>query len=238
MLSIHETILSLLLPLAFSTGIGMAADAPQGDSINVAAAYTYRLRADDTAEKARALALFGAKLKAVRLAAKYLTHKGLLEHYEKTQNEIFCLATDEIEATLLDDRLDAGKGVYYVKIRSEITSVDFIRAHVKDLEAEKQEARFPYNREMEQPVMAVVDPGRELSRAYRYIRQKQWRIAIIYLDHLEEKYPSWGDLYQARAIAFYGLNDHDRMVEALSKACALNNQEACQELQSFSPGDP
>ena len=27
-------------------------------------------------------------------------------------------------------------------------------------------------------------------------------------------------------------------VEALNKACALDNQEACHELQSFSPGDP
>lgn len=224
--------------LIWSTGIAMTADAQQGDSVTVTVAYTYPRGAGDTAEKARALALFGAKLKAVRLAAKYLTHKGLLEHYEKNQNEIYCLATDEIEATLLEEQIDAGKGTHYVKIRSQITNVDFIRAHIKDLEAEKQEAQFPYNREMEQPVMAVVDPGRELSRAYRYIRQKQWRIAIIYLDHLEKKYPSWGDLYQAKAIAFYGLNDPDRMVEVLNKACALNNQEACLELQSFSPGNP
>ena len=224
--------------LIWSTGIAMAADAPQGDSVTVTVAYTYARGAGDTAEKARALALFGAKLQAVRLAAKYLTHKGLLEHYEKNQNEIYCLATDEIEATLLEERIDAGQGTHHVKIRSQITNVDFIRAHIKDLEAEKQEAHFPYNREMEQPVMTVVDPGRELSRAYRYIRQKQWRIAIIYLDHLEKKYPSWGDLYQAKAIAFYGLNDPDRMVEALNQACALNNQEACHELQSFSPGSP
>lgn len=224
--------------LTMASGIGLAADTPQDDSIKVTAEHTYSLGADDTAEKARALALFGAKLKAVRLAAKYLKHKGLLDRYEKNQNEIFCLATDEIAATLLEERFEAGNKTYYVKIRSDIASVDFIRAHIKDLEAEKREAHFPYNREMEQPVMADLDPGRELSRAYRYIRQKQWRIAIIYLDHLEKKYPAWGDLYQAKAIAFYGMNDEDRMVAALSKACALNNPEACQELQSLSQGEP
>ena len=90
----------------------------------------------------------------------------------------------------------------------------------------------------EQPVMADIEPGRELARAYRYIRQRQWRIAIIYLDHLQKKYPAWGDLYLAKAVAFYGMNDPEDMKTALTKACRLDSREACSELQSFSSDQP
>lgn len=227
-----------LLLVALWTANGPAGTAPQGESITVVTDFTYRRGAADSVQKAKALALFGAKFKAVQLAAKYLTHKGLLEHYEKKQNEIFCLAAHTIDAEVLEERDEGPHNAYSVKIRSEISNVDFIRAHIEDLELEKKEARFSFSREMKQPVMPGIEPGRELSRAYRYIRQQEWRIAIIYLDHLEKKYPAWGDLYLAKAIAFYGLNDHEEMVDVLKKACHLDNQEACRELRSFSSNPP
>ena len=228
----------LLLPLFMSTGLGAAGNASESNAISIVADHTYRRGEQDSIETSRALALFGAKLKAVHLAAKYFTHKGLLDHYQNMQNEIYCLAADEIQATVIEERSNEGDNSYYVKISSDITNVDFIRAHIKDLEAEQEEARFPYGREMEQPVMKGIDPARELSRAYRYNRQRQWRIAIIYLDHLEKKYPSWGDLYQAKAIAFYGMNDTENMAKALRKACKLGSEEACHESQSFSSEAP
>ena len=232
----HLALLVVMIVLWATNTI--AAGIPQGDSIVVVTAFTYHCGETDSVANAKALALFGAKLKAVKLAAKYLTHKGLLEHYGKKENEIFCLAADTIPADVLDERRDDQQGTYSVEIRSTIRNVDFIRAHIEDLEAEKKEAHFAYRREMEQPVMPDIEPGRELSRAYRYIRQQEWRIAIIYLDHLEKKYPAWGDLYLAKAVAFYGINDREGMRAALKEACRLDSQEACHELQSFSSEVP
>jgi len=228
----------MFFPLFMSTGLGIAGNASESNTISIVADHTYRFGAQDSIETSRALALFGAKLNAVHLAAKYFTHRGVLDHYQNMQNEIYCLAADEIQATVIEERSNEGDNSYYVKISSDITNVDFIRAHIKDLEAEQEEARFPYGREMEQPVMKGIDPARELSRAYRYNRQRQWRIAIIYLDHLEKKYPYWGDLYQAKAIAFYGMSDTENMAKALRKACKLGSEEACRESQSFSSEAP
>jgi len=211
-----------------------ADDQKRDDTIKVITDYEYRIGDKDSKEKSRALGLFGAKLKAVNLAAKYLTHKGVLEHYEKKQSEIFCLTTNEIKVSIIDEKFYQDINSYYVKIKSEVTSIDFIKAQIKDTELEKNESRFSYSEEMEQPVSKVINPGEELSRAYRYIRKEQWRISIIYLDHLEKKYPHWGDVFLAKAIAFYGMDDIDKMVDALKTACSLNNQEACNELLSFS----
>jgi hypothetical protein len=215
-----------------------ASDQKRDDKIKVTTEFVYRIGDDDLKEKSRALALFGAKLKAVNLAAKYLTHKGLLEHYENKQNEIFCLTTNEIKVSIIEENFKKEINSYYVKINSEVTSVDFIKAQIKNLEFEKKESNYSYSEEMEQPVLAVIAPAEELSRAYRYIGNKQWRISIIYLNHLERKYPTWGDVFLAKAIAFYGMDAMDEMAKALKTACSLDNQEACNELQSFSSNSP
>lgn len=232
-LSLKQIILVLLL---FNISIWPcgADDQKRDNTITVITDYTYRMGDKDSKEKSRALALFGAKLKAVNLAAKYLTHKGVLEHYEKKQSEIFSLTTNEIQVTVIDEKFYQEINSYYVKIKSEVTSIDFIKAQIKDVQLEKNESSFSYSEEMEQPVSKIIDPGEELSRAYRYIRKEQWRISIIYLDHLQKKYPNWGDVFLAKAIAFYGMDQIDKMAEALKSACALNNQEACNELLSFS----
>ena len=225
---------SLILLLSIISTWPCAADVPKReDAIKLITEYTYKVGDKDSKEKSRALALFGAKLKAVSLAAKYLTHKGVLEHYEKKQNEIFCLTTNQIRVSIIDEKFHQDKNSYYVKIKSEVTSIDFIKAQIRNVELEKNESSFSYSEEMEQPVSKIIDPGAELSRAYRYIRKEQWRISIIYLDHLEKKYPYWGDVFLAKAIAFYGMDQIDKMVDTLKTACSLGNQEACNELLSF-----
>jgi hypothetical protein len=227
--------ISLILLLSIVLAWPCAADEPKrDDTISVITEYTYRTAGKDSKEKSRALALFGAKLKAVNLAAKYLTHKGVLEHYEKRQGEIFCLTTNQIQISIIEEKFHQDTNSYYVKIKSEITTIDFIKAQIRDVYLEKNETDLSYREEMEQPVSKSIDPGEELSRAYRYIRKEQWRIAIIYLDHLEKKYPRWGDIYLAKAIAFYGTDQIDKMADALKTACSLHTQEACDELESFS----
>lgn len=227
--------MSLILLLLIVPTSPCGADGQKTDyTIKLITDYTYRMGDQDSKEKSRALALFGAKLQAVNLAAKYLTHKGVLNHYEKKQNEIFCLATNEIKESIIDEKIYQDITSYYVKINSEVTIIDFIKAQIKDLEFEKNESSFSYSEKMEQPVSKAIDPGEELSRAYRYIRKEQWRISVIYLDHLEKKYPYWGDVFLAKAITFYSLDFMDKMVDALKTACSLNKQEACDELLSFS----
>ena len=195
--------------------------------------FSYKAAPGDSKKTYQALALFRAKFKAVETAAKYFTHKGLLEHYGNRQNEIFCLATDEIDASIIDENYFEEKEVYTVKIRSKVRVTDFIRAEIKNLEMERIEYGFSYDEEMEQYVSESIDPGKELSRAYRYIRQGQWRIAVIYLNHLGSKYPHWGDVCLAKAIGYYSLHDMDKMIAALKTACSLGYPEACQELRSL-----
>ena len=177
--------------------------------------------------------MFDAKLQAVKIGAKYLTNKGLLEHYGKKQNEIFCLAVNEIRTEILSDEYHPDEKSYYIKIKSIVTSIAFIKAQIKDQELENNESHYSYSREMEQPLAKEINPGEELSRAYRYIANMQWRVALIYLNHLEKKYPNWGEVFLAKAIAFYGEEDEDKMIHALRKACALDSEEACHELQGF-----
>ena len=224
----------LFLLVIISTRPCGAGDQKREDTIKITTHFTYRMENKASKEKSRALGLFGAKIKAVNLAAKYLTHKGVLEHYEKKQSEVFCLTTNEIKVSIIDEKFYQDANTYYVKITSEVTIIDFIKAQIKDSELDKIESSFSYNKEMEQPVSKIINPGEELSRAYRYIRKEQWRISIIYLDHLERKYPHWGEVFLAKAIAFFGMDDIDKMVDALKTACSLNNQEACNELLSFS----
>lgn len=221
-----------LCVLIFSTP--MAAEIPKReDLIQILSEFSYHMGCGESEVKAKALAMFGAKIKAVKLAAKYLTHKGLLEHYEERVGEVYCLVTNEISVTILDENYNRDEGSYYVKIKSEIKSVDFIKAEIRDLELRKEESHFTYKKEMEQQVGQNIDPGKDLSRAYRYTRNRQWRIAVIYLDHLEKKYPHWGEIYFAKAIAYYGLNDKERMAAALKTACIFNKEEACNELRSL-----
>ena len=205
-----------------------------GDSSFVSTVdFTYNLRKGDSKELSKAFALFGAKQKAVVLSAKYLTHKGLLEHYGKKQSEIFCLATDEISVSVIDEKFHEKTNAYYMKIKALVRNTDFIQAEIKNLELEKKELKFSYSEEMEQHVSESIEPGQELSRAYRYIRRGKWRVAIIYLNHLGKKYPNWGEVYLAKAMGFYSIHNVEKMLDALKTACLLDNEEACEDLQSL-----
>jgi tetratricopeptide (TPR) repeat protein len=154
----------------------------------------------------------------------------LLEHYGPRQKEIFCLAADEIKPLQLKEDFGGGGRLYMVKATFEVATTDFIQAEILNLTLGQQEKKWSYGEEMEQQVDTDVAPAREMSRAYRYIRQKAFRIAIIYLHHLERKYPNWGEVYLAKAIALYAIHSEDEMTAAFERACALGNQEACEDL--------
>ena len=86
---------------------------------------------------------------------------------------------------------------------------------------------------MEQPVSAEIDPGKDISKVYRLLREKKWRIAMIYMNHLEKKYPNWAEIQMAKALAYYIFHEPGFMKKALSKACRLGNNTACDDLKNI-----
>ena len=63
---------------------------------------------------------------------------------------------------------------------------------------------------------------------YGFYSQVHSRIPFFW-----KKYPNWGDIYLAKALAFFGQDDIKKMKDALKIACSLNNQEACIDLQTM-----
>ena len=210
-----------------------AADAINDRPAEVVTEHSYTIGSGDSQKTYESLCLFGARLKAVKSAAKVLSRRGLLENFGKRQKEVFCLAADEMAISVLEEKRLVGEKTYYVKIKARVQSKDFIRAENINRDLDEQEKRFSWQEEMEQYVAQSVDPGKELSRAYRYLRKKAWRVAIIYLNHLERKYPDWSEIYYAKAIGYYAENKMDAMIDALKSSCDLGNMEACMEIDRF-----
>ena len=203
------------------------------DALEAVTEYTYKMAPGESRQKYEALTMFGAKYKAVVLAAKYLSHKDLLENYGKKQKEIFCLTADELKPTVIEKKLLENGSAFFIKIKTKVGSTDFIRAQIKDLQLEKRERKFSLQEKMEQHVSKSIDPALELSRAYRYIRKMEWRIAVIYIEHLEKKYPNWAEIYLAKAIAFYAIHEIKNMMDALRTSCSLGNREACEDIEAL-----
>ncbi|MGD9174552.1 MAG: hypothetical protein PVF29_10345 [Desulfobacterales bacterium] len=195
----------------------------------------YRMAADSTSDLAKRVALFNAKRKAVDLAGRYLSRKGLIKSYELNKDEIYSLTAREIQTEILEEEHETvGKtSTYRIRIRCKIQALDFVKAEMEDTKQEKKEAKEPYQEEMEQPISAEIDPGRDIAKAYRLLREKKWRITIIYLDHLEKKYPNWDSIYMAKAITHYILHEPVFMKNALNKACRLGNNTACDDLKKI-----
>ena len=220
----------LLVIIFFIPAFCLAVEDKNDDTLEIVTDYTYKIGPGDSQNIYESLSLYGAKYKAVVLAAKYLSHRGLLENYGKKQKEIFCLVVDELKAAIVEKRLIENGSSYFIKIKTKVKSTDFIRAEIKNLQLEKEEMNFSLQEKLEQHVYKSIDPAQELSRAYRYIRRRHWRVAIIYLDHLEKKYPNWGEIYLAKAIAFYAEHEMQSMIDALKTSCSLGNREACEDL--------
>ena len=184
---------------------------------------------------AKEVALYNAKRKAVDIAGRYLSRKGLIKSYELNKDEIYSLTAREIQAEILDEKQElAGKtSTYRLRIKCKLHPFDFVKAEIEDSKQVKEEENESYQEEMEQPISAEIDPGRDIAKAYRLLREKKWRITIIYLNHLEEKYPNWDSIYMAKAITYYILHEPVFMKNALNRACQLGNNTACDDLQNI-----
>ncbi len=199
--------------------------------------FSYHAGPGDSLETARALVLYGAKYKAVLLSARHLAGRGLLKDYGDKQMETFCLVADELQSHIIEESFSEKNTIYTAKIKSRVSLNDFVRAEIRNAALEKEEMQFSWQEEMDQVVSPTIDPAQELSRAYRYVRKNHWRMAIIYMDHLEKKYPHWGALFLAKAMGFLGLHENERAMNALSLACDLGNQEACMKIDAVDQSD-
>jgi len=225
-------IITALLILSAMTSVVRAAE---DDIFEIEAEGSYRMQAGSSIDLAKKLSLFIARRKAVDLAGRYLSRKSLIKVYELNRDEIYSLAAMEIRAEILEEKRETlGQTLTYrVRIRAWIDPSDFIKAEIEDARQEKNDAEASYREEMEQHISAEVDPGREIAKAYRLLREKKWRIAMIYLNHLEKKYPNWDSIYVAKAITHYILHEPEFMKTALNEACRLGNQMACDDLRDL-----
>jgi len=132
--------------------------AAEDDIFEIEAEGSYRMEAGAPIDLAKEVALFTAKRKAVDIAGRYLSRK-------KTVGNI---------------------STYRVRIKARVQASDFVKAEMQDTKQEKKEAKESFHEEMEQHVFAEIDPGRDIAKAYRLLREKKWRIAMIYLNHLEK----------------------------------------------------
>ncbi len=199
--------------------------------------FSYTAGPNEAPETARALALYGAKHKAVVQSADQLVNEGLLQVTAAQKMAIFCLVADAMPTTLLEQSVDLASRTYTVKIKSVLTLADYVKAEIRNASLDKEEMHFSLKEEMEPAMSPSVAPALELSRAYRYISNQHWRMAIIYMDHLEAKYPHWGALQLAKATAYLGMNEEDRALSALTSACYLGVREACLRINGLDPSD-
>jgi hypothetical protein len=194
------------------------------------AAFSYQAGTSDSLAVARALALYGAKYKSVVTLLGRLAEEGLIKLPGAERVEIMCLMAEELSYNLTKESFTQENRIYSVTIKGKLSLADVVRVEIMNELHERQESHFTLKEEMEPALSPDITPGRELSRAYRYMRKKRWRMAIIYLDHLERKYAHWGALFFAKAMAFQGMHETEQSLTSLSKACRAGTKEACFKL--------
>lgn len=207
----------------------------EGEVIEVDLEGSYYMATGVSVGLAKEMAFYIAKKKAVDSAGRYLLHKSLIESYELNRDEIYSLAANEIEAVILEQKqlTDGNTSTYIVRIIAQIQASAFVKASLKDAKENKKEAKASFHEEMEQPVSAEINPGKDISHAYRLLREREWRIAMIYLNHLDKKYPNWAEIHMAKALVYYIHHKPASMKRALGEACRLGNETACDDLANI-----
>jgi hypothetical protein len=217
--------------VVFSIG-GVTSSGMEEEIIEVNVEGSYCMADGVSVELAKEMAIYIAKKKAVDSAGRYLSHRSLIENYELNKDEIYSLATDEIEIKIIEQNriLKSKASTYRVRVRARVRASDFVEASLKDARQNEKEDRLPYQQEMEQPISAEINPGKDISHAYRLLRRREWRMALIYLNHLDKKYPNWAEIHMAKALVYYIHHKPGAMKRALGEACTLGNQTACDDL--------
>ena len=221
--------------LIFLSASGFSQDSSNNTTIELESEGICLYKKGDSKHITKKLARFSAKKSAVELAGKYFKRKKLIEPYEHKKDEVYCLLGDEINEDIIKETWASTGAIskYFVRIRVKITPVDFIRAEIANLQYEKKEAKITLRKKMEPVISKKIEPGHDLSHAYRLLRKSQWRAAVIYLDRLEMKYPNLGEIHLAKSIAYYAMHEVEAMKMSLENACNLGTEEACDDLKKI-----
>ena len=165
-------IITALGVLFLINGVGAAAE--EVDIFEIETEGRYQMDAGQSVELAKKVALFTAKRKAVDLAGRYLLRKELIQQYELNRDEIYSLAARETQAEILEEKSETvgNTSTYRLRIRSRVQPSDFYKAEIEDTNQEKKEAKESYREEMEQYISTEIDPGRDIAKAYRLLREK------------------------------------------------------------------
>jgi hypothetical protein len=227
-----QTIIWVVL-LIFLSGSGFSGD--NNNTIELESEGVCLFKKGDSKQITKKLAYFNAKKMAVELAGKYFKRKKLVEPYEHKKDEIYSIMADEINEDIIKETWTSTGDIskYFVRIRVKITPEDFIKAEILNLEYEKEEAKKTLRKKMEPDIGKKIEPGHELAHAYRLLRKAQWRIAVIYLDRLEMKYPNLGEIHLAKSFAYYAMHEIEAVKTSLENACSLGTEEACDDLKKI-----
>jgi hypothetical protein len=225
----------IMTTLLISLSISGLSPAAANDIFEIETEGSYRMEAGSSVDLVKKVAFYIAKKKAIELAGRYLSHDSLIKIYDRDKDEIYSLAAKETQAEILMEKWETVEQVttYRIRVRVQAQTSDFIKAEMGNAVLGKKEAKESYQEEMKQHISVEIDPGGDIAKAYRLIRKKKWRMATIYLNHLEKKYPDWDKIYMAKAIINYILHDPVFMKKALSEACRLGNQIACDDLKNL-----
>jgi hypothetical protein len=208
----------------------------EGDVVEMETTGVYKTGMGDSEELAEQLALFQAKKMAIETAAKYLSSRNLINIHESTKREIYSLAASLIPSQVLQKQWkgEGNSRECFILIRASVGISDMIKAEKEDQKLGEKDSQESFSEEMEPAISHNIDPARDISKAYRLLRRKEWRVAMIYLDALEKKYPHWGDVFMAKAIFYFAVREPGEMNKALKRACRLGNTEACSDLKTMS----
>jgi hypothetical protein len=219
--------------------IGFASsDAAGLDFFEMEADGAYAMREGDTEDLAEHLAVFQAKRSVAEAAERYFARRGRISPFGGKRDEIVNGAADRASFTVLRKSWTAEgtSRTCRVRLKVSVQPADFIEAEIESLRQEKAEAEASLRNEMEPVIDSDSPPGWDIARAYRHIRKGELRLAIIYLDRLQTKYPNWPDVYEVKALAYHLYNQPQKMNHALRKACELGSADSCTQLQMHSPG--
>ena len=205
------------------------------DTFQVEADGAYQAVSGESVELAKAVAVYEARTKAVGIAGRYLARKNLIKPYVLNRDEIYSLAAREIRIETIEARQRqlANGWSYHIRIRAWVLPSDFVKAEIEDMREARSEIQETYSEEMQQPVDETLDPGKDIAKAYRLLRERKWRIALIYLNHLQGKYPNWDHIHMAKALTHYILHETAFMESSLIEACRLGNTTACEDLDKI-----
>ncbi|MFH2218187.1 MAG: hypothetical protein ABII68_00830 [Pseudomonadota bacterium] len=227
---------ALIATVLFLSSVAFAQN-QTGDAVEVKSKGSYILTKGDSKEKARAVSLFKAKRNALESAIQGAWSNDPVKIWGARKDEILSLAAREIQVRKITEKWKpSGENVECViQIDSTVRASDFIAAEILNQKLLKENIDDSFREEMEQDILTEIDPGKEIAKAYRFIRRRYHRMAVIYLDHLEKKYPNWDDIYMAKAIANAALDESFMVKEDLEKACRLGNKKACEDLKGLQP---